>query len=542
MEFEWITPANTRQNAGRPLVSYSLRAPQFLQTSISSPTATATAEPAASPSAGLPLIPSVPVPLITVGKVFAPIPQGRQTIHPEAMEAARHLGLAPMLAAAMGTGMFASPDEFWDIASLTDPLTASNLMQVSSLGQRRLLFVERGAAERLARGKDELVAESQKRHKPRENGGVLGFLKALNPMVALEGVCDALQRGISKVAGLDSLPLHQYQQQQNNNKSNGEGSDLSKSNTSPVVFTQEEIFRMEPINKEPNKSSKKKEEFKEEDPPAAASLFDSPFLSGSSLFEEEDIFGSLSPSSPDNSSRMAALAHIPVRLALSLLRGASGRFLLLSGKAEQQQKKGGKKHLRGKKKGKSTSMLSSDFEQQPSEYGGADSLNSLQVYFLPKCDFVISSTHGDIKFSPGFLSEAALQKFYKKGVQEYVRGVLGIRRLKRRALCQRLRFAAAIVAGGGAGASGANGGGDTNGFGSGGAGGGGDEEEDEGFGDSPDIYEAIQEIGEEIPGFPSVSPTLGPSSRYICFRFSLVEKIFGTFFLDRNTQSIFLSF
>lgn len=223
MEFEWIPPENASRNAGQRILALGSPPFQASEASISSPAATPATvlssvdlhTHSSSTETHLPLIPSVPVPLITIGKVFAPIPQGRQTILPEAMEAARHLGLAPMLAAAMGTA-WSSPDEFWDIASLTDPLTASNLMQVSSSGQKRLLFVERGAAEKLARGKDEivLVPETRKKQKIKGNKGednpFVGFLKALNPMVAFESVCDALQKGISKAAAMDAF----YTQQQ----------------------------------------------------------------------------------------------------------------------------------------------------------------------------------------------------------------------------------------------------------------------------------------------------------------------------------------
>ncbi|KAH7623492.1 hypothetical protein Ndes2526B_g01931 [Nannochloris sp. 'desiccata'] len=532
MEFEWIYPEKTSQNAGRALLSRSSARPELLpvrSSSIVSPTAPSAPSSSTSSSSGtdtpqLPMIPSVPVPMITVGKVFAPIPQGRQTIHPEAMEAARHLGLAPMLAAAMGTGLWSSPDEFWDIASLTDPLTASNLMQVSSSGQRRLLFVERGAAERLARGNDELIAVPSSGKKQRKRGakdgpgeeenGVVELLKALNPLVALEGVCDALQRGISKAAALDSSPLHHQQKHQHNDghrddtgRSNSNSS--SSSSSSIHVLAEEQTYQIEPRKgKNPNSKSRRKEGFEKKDTssPPASSPFDSPFTSSlsSSPFEEEGLFGSTA--GVNRSTGMAALAHIPVRIALNLLRGASGRFLLLSGRGD-----GMNTHSHAKKRNKRAGDSSKDqhSEQQPEFYGGADSLDSLQIYFLPKCDLIISSTSGDIKFTPGFLSEAALQKYYYLWASKYVKGVQARRRLTRRAFRQRLRLAAAVVAG--AGAGGGGGGSSSGGFGGGGS---NDENEegDDGFGDSPDIYEAIQEISEEMPGFPEAVPTLRPSS------------------------------
>jgi len=536
MEFEWVNSETTCQNVGRILLSRGSSRPQHLQasiSSISSPTATNPSALNSSTSSSaadadsflLPKIPSVPVPLITVGKVFAPIPQGRQTIHPESMAAARHLGLAPMLAAALGTGLQSSPDEFWDIASLTDPLTASNLMQVSSLGQRRLLFVERGAAERLARGKDELIAAAPGK-KQRVKGvkdrdgegknGVLEFLKALNPLVALEGVCDALERGISKTAALDSSPLHEHRQLSgtrdkdsggNNNKNINSN---SSSNSSSPVLVEEGTYRIEPKEKEKSsfgKSTREGDSKKKDDPPAAASsLFDAPFPSTLSVspFEEDELFGSAA--GVHRGSGMAALAHIPVRLALSLLRGASGRFLLLSGRGEG---KNTKRQAKQNKRAENSNGQHSQQQQQPELYGGADSLNSLQIYFLPKCDFIISSTSGDIKFTPGFLSEAALQKYYKKWVDGYIKGLRARRRLIRRARCQNLRLATAVVAGAGSADS------RSGGFGGGGVGGGGndEDEEDDGFGESPDIYEAIKEISEEMPGFPEASPTLRPSSR-----------------------------
>ena len=536
MEFEWINPEKSCQNVGRVLLSRGSLRPQHPQASISSISSLTTTTPSALNSSTssfaadadtlhLPMIPSVPVPLITIGKVFAPIPQGRQTIRPDAMEAARHLGLAPMLAAAIGTGLSSSPDEFWDIASLTDPLTASNLMQVSSSGQRRLLFVERGAAERLARGKDELIAVASGRNKrvkwtrddrDAEENGVLGFLKALNPLVALEGVCDALQRGISKAAALDSSPIHLRQQHNDKHRddtgrnTNTINNSSSRNSNIPVVLD-EGTYRIEPKKKKTffSKSRRKEEDSPKKDNPqtAASSLFDSPFPSSLSLspFEEEELFGSTKGF--HKSTAMAALAHIPVRLALNLLRGASGRFLLLSGKGQgTKTKKQSKKNTKNESNNGQQSQ-----QQQPELFGGADSLDSLQIYFLPKCDLIISSTSGDMKFTPGFLSEAALQKYHRKWVKGYVKGVQARRRLIRRAVCQKLRLAAALVAGAGSGGS------RTGGFGGSLGGSGGndeDDEEDDGFGDSPDIYEAIKEIAsEEIPGFPEAVPTLRPSSR-----------------------------
>ena len=136
---------------------------------------------------------NIPVPLITIGKAYAPIPAGRlQAVPPEAMEAARHLGLGPMLAAAVGSAD--DPKLFWSVAALTDPVSASSVLQACTVGGRRVLFAERGAAESLARGKTQLVPARGGK------GGLRRALDAFSPVNRLRTLWaalhwDAPQRG-----------------------------------------------------------------------------------------------------------------------------------------------------------------------------------------------------------------------------------------------------------------------------------------------------------------------------------------------------------
>ena len=132
-----------------------------------------------------------------VGKVFVPLPPGRSKITPEAIEAARHLGLSSMLWAAMGSWKD-DPQDFWDVATLTDPFLASNMMHAASFEQRRVMFVERGAAQRLARGKDELVAVPFGKNKQMGKNWMGSVFHALNPLAALDRVCALLQSGGTK--------------------------------------------------------------------------------------------------------------------------------------------------------------------------------------------------------------------------------------------------------------------------------------------------------------------------------------------------------
>jgi hypothetical protein len=101
----------------------------------------------------------IPVPTLFVGKVFAPIPASQRALSQEALEAARLLGLAPMLAAAMAPAD--NPDRFWRAAVLSDPLTASNVVQACEVEGKKVLLVERGTAEALARGRIKLQALAQ---------------------------------------------------------------------------------------------------------------------------------------------------------------------------------------------------------------------------------------------------------------------------------------------------------------------------------------------------------------------------------------------
>ena len=94
-----------------------------------------------------------PVPMITVGRVYAPILSGRPSASLEMLEAAEIFGFGPLMAAAIGETEKDSR-KFWKLSSLTDPITATGLLQgAKSPCGKRLLFVERSAAEDVAREK-----------------------------------------------------------------------------------------------------------------------------------------------------------------------------------------------------------------------------------------------------------------------------------------------------------------------------------------------------------------------------------------------------
>jgi len=122
---------------------------------------------------------------ISVLSFFLSLAACRLSLPPEALIAARELGLASMLAAAMGTTD--DPEAFWSIAGITDPVTASSMLQACTIDGKRALFVERGAAESLARGKIRLVVEQKRRVGPLQ-----GVLRALNPFRALRQLSDGL--------------------------------------------------------------------------------------------------------------------------------------------------------------------------------------------------------------------------------------------------------------------------------------------------------------------------------------------------------------
>lgn len=455
MEFEWCSP---RDLHGQLPPGHTLlrRSSSHAQSSSSFPAGPLQPTLASSPSAqdaatgSLALIPSVPVPLITVGKVFAPITAGSRTVSPEVLEAARHLGLTHMLTAAMGSWL--DPDEYWNIAALTDPLSAANLLQGVTAGQRRVIFTERGAAEKLARQKAKVVPTGRQ-----HDWG--GWLRALNPMTALENVCTALQGGVSKENALEAAAAAVEARIDET-----EPEEIYKLKTSGGIWP----FKRKENNNNGSSSSGR---------------------SKSGLFNNNtrnDINKNTSGNEESGSNSRAALALLNVRLALSLLRGASGRFLLLSGRG----KPGG---------GQWRNSETSSSEEEPQSFSGADSLDSLRVHFLPGVDLVLQTHVGTVKFTPAFLSAAALQSFWRQGIALYTAGMLRARRLQRREFCRRLQIAAALVAG--AGVSGNSGGtGTAGGTGDSTSGsstmfpGEDDDGEGEGFDEPPEIQEVIQEM------------------------------------------------
>lgn len=126
----------------------------------------------------------IPVPTLFAGKVFAPIPASRATIGLETLEVARQLGLASMLARALGPAE--SPDRFWRVSAFSDPLTAANVEQACDLDGRKMFFVERGSAEALARGRVTMQVDKKRMDKERKTRKKVkkgpGLHKAFKPI------------------------------------------------------------------------------------------------------------------------------------------------------------------------------------------------------------------------------------------------------------------------------------------------------------------------------------------------------------------------
>ena len=492
MEFEW-SPPNKLQPYGRKLLSLSTSQAHLSSssTNTSQNSSSIASPPSLDAATSLALVPSVPVPLITLGKVFAPITAGSRTLPHDALEAARHLGLTHMLTAAMGPWL--DPDEYWTIAALTDPLTAANLLQGVSSGQRRVIFTERGAAERLARQKEKIIPVGRK-----HDWG--GFFHALNPIAALESVCAALQGGVSKNNALEAAAAAAV------------AAEAGLEETEP-----EEIYKLKaPGGFWP---------FKRNDDADESSSSNRGKRRGSNTGRNNNnsdrnynssarnnLFGGDGDQQHgDSTSSRPALALMSVRLALSLLRGASGRFLLLSGRG---------------KTGGGIWKNSEKTDDQSENFTGADSLDTFRVHFIPGCAFVIKTHAGTVKITPAFLSSAMLQNFWRQGVALYVASRLRARRKERRDLVLRMQIAALLIAGAGANRRGGApgiGGGSSSSMGGSGIGGSGDgmfpidDEDEDDNEEPPEVLEVIQEMvasGDIPQGLPSgVSSVLEPARR-----------------------------
>jgi hypothetical protein len=225
------------------------------------------------------------VPVITVGHVFSPIPKGRVLLSPQALEAAKFLGLGPLLAAASGLSD-SFTDEFLDIAAHTDPLNAVNILQSEKLLGRRLLFVERGAAVQLVSGRGKILqTKKDKNHSSNKGLELIGnrmrsFMSSVFPLLRRVTLPE-----VDTTTTDDTSPLPSVLSMKRTR--------LKSSNHTPPVHLENE---------------------------------EEQFIAASQRRSEWDKF------------QIPHLAKLPVRLALSLLCGLPERFLFLAQKGEKSKK------------------------------------------------------------------------------------------------------------------------------------------------------------------------------------------------------------
>jgi len=376
---------------------------------------------------------------------------------PEAVAAARHLGLLPMLAAAIGS--VDDPERFWEVASLTDPITASSIQQGCAVGGRNVLFVEKGAAECLARGKAEVVVaeEGRRRHQSKQgsnsNGHTMGGTRS-----AVLGILDpirAVMRGVWKTkAGNDLVktsdelegdksPRASQSRQDKISNSNGRDCTTQDMHVDNETNAPSQMYRLKEI---PSHSSRSRVG----DPPSAWH---------------------------------AHLAHVPVRLALALLRGMPRQFALFSA---------------GSGPDGATNTLTNNNnapQQQQREYlehtlfSAADRIDDVIVHTIRGASIVQGSMHGPVHFTPAFLSKVALQRIWRNFKDEYGSSILMMRQAERAVLCSRLVQALALAGGGAGSPPGSFGNGASSSVGL------DDDDDDDGPEEPPEVQEILREMG-----------------------------------------------
>lgn len=189
----------------------------------------------------------------------------------------------------------------------------------------------------------------------------------------------------------------------------------------------------------------------------------------------------------------AHLTHLPVRLALALLRDVPGQFALVC--------RGGQQKGSRAPAGSLTEEWSDPTAAAPpdlkTKFTVTDRLHDLKVHILKGVSIVQGNgQHEVVHFTPAFLSEDALRAFWRKVTSYQGAVTLFLRQRERRMLSMRLQAAAAVIAGAGP-PSGA------------------EEEPAEDDEEPPEVQEMMQEMGlGGMAGGGSGLDGIGRSSRY----------------------------
>lgn len=145
---------------------------------------------------------SIPLPLITIGYLHAPIPPGTFSMYPEGIESF-HLGIDKFLSAVQGNVIEDDSESYMKLLSITDPFSAASLSQAVKVNEKKVLFVEKSAAEGLARGRMQLVAITPPHDDTAGSGNFFSLLQKMNPFFWIGRLRrsyqhDACARGIYK--------------------------------------------------------------------------------------------------------------------------------------------------------------------------------------------------------------------------------------------------------------------------------------------------------------------------------------------------------